>query len=837
MQADRATIEPTRPAVRAVVLDGEWRLRCTTRDQTEVPATVPGGVHAALVDAGRIGDPFVRDNVNAVAWVEEQAWTFARSAEGLGARTQSERDLLVFTSLDGLATVAVDGVELVEHRSSFRPLEIEVSGRVDDAFGIEVAFAPIRTAWEGRTIDRQWGHYAANERAFVRKPQAQFSWDHCPRLVDAAVGPVRLERRRSGRLVQPWVRTVLAEADRALVIVCADVERWDPDAALAVTAVLTTPDGRPLARGRSLDAAAKSTTFTFDVEDPALWWPNGLGEQALHGLSITLSERGEPIDEWHHEVGVRTVRLARDPLPDEPGTESFTFVVNGAPVFAKGANWVPPDLLATRSGASDRAELLGMLAATGANMVRVWGGGSYEPPDFHEACDRLGLLVWQDFMFAGARYPDEHLDFSSEVVAEASFQVARLRNHASTALWCGNNEIEWWEDVFHPRQPGHAFPGSSIERTVLPGVVHALDPDTPWWPSSPYGGDDHNSEVAGDRHHWTAWHGLWMRRRFTERVAPQRSPDATSFRHLGDDRGRFLSEFGIQAYPSLDTLARYLPDTDLRLGAPQLLARNKNLVTDRLDVFLDAHAPPRTALAGLVDWSQFVQAEGLKLAIETARRRKFSCSGALVWQWNDAWPAVSWSIVDVDRRPKAAWWALRRAFAPVLACAVEDAGGVGIWLVNDTLAPIDDVVSWRVVGFDGGLHHAAKNAVTVPANTAILVDHLAERHLSPERRNQAFVVVDSEMTRVPNRTLLGEPRELARAKPDVVTRWRNDARGLTATVASDTHALAVRFAHPDPQVSFSDNWFDLAPGEHRELHVRHRGGAPLAAEAIEVAWW
>jgi beta-mannosidase len=825
-----------------VPLDGDWRLELAgsaMSGRSDWTAAVPGGVHEALIASGTLPHPYLDYAAAAGRWVEEREWRFKRTLSGLGTRAPGERDFLVFERLDGRASVLLGGEALATHHSTFVPLELDVTGRVDADSTLEVVFEPIAAGWAGRHIEMPWGWYAPEERVWVRKPQAQFCWDHCPRYVNVGIGSVRIERRLDARLRRPWVRVLAADAGQAVVAFQVDVEAWGESAGGAMTGLtveveLLDATGRQVAAAMApvRDGAARAV---LTVDRPRRWFPNGIGPSPLYRLRAGLVCGGAALDTWEHAVGLRTLVLRREPQPEEPGCESFTFVVNGVPVFAKGADWVPPSLFASKPDDAGRVESLELLAETGANMIRNWGGGDFETDAFHDACDRLGILVWQDAMFSCARYPDDDPEFLALATAENEHHIARLRNHPSTAVLCGSNENEWHEDTHVPADPGHEFPGSRLYREVLPALVERLAPDMPYWPCSPYGGDDHNSEFAGDRHNWSTWHGMPMRRRFGEDCVNGQTSEAVGYRHLGEDRARFLSEFGVHAIPSLRTLRRYVAAEGLELGSPAMLDRDKNEVKGRLDLVLDAHAPARADLDDQIFWSQLVQAEALTLGIETARTRMWSCSGALFWQWNDCWPAISWSVVDIDLRLKAGWWAARRAFAPVLACAIVDGDDVAVFLVNDTPAPVAHEVEWSLLGFDGRRVAGRTAHVAVPASTARLVDRVPGVAGDPDLRRCALVAVSLDGASA-GRTLLAELKDLARTRPAVTVTWEVDGGGAIATLASDGHALGVHLEADDPAVHAEDNWFDLVPGHPRRILVTHRHGGTVDPAQIEVAW-
>jgi beta-mannosidase len=326
-----------------------------------------------------------------------------------------------------------------------------------------------------------------------------------------------------------------------------------------------------------------------------------------------------------------------------------------------------------------------------------------------------------------------------------------------------------------------------------------------------------------------------MQRKFGEPPGRVFTPESVGYRHLGEDMGRFISEFGVHAIPSRRTLERYIDPDDLHLGSPVMREHDKNIADGRLDMYLDAHAPPRTDLDEQIWWSQFCQAEALKLAIETARSRMWSCSGVMFWQWNDCWPAISWSVLDVDLRPKSGFWAARRAWAPLLACAIDRGDHVDIRLVNDGPDEVAPEVRWELRGFDGAVHASDAHHDAVAARTSHPVGRIDTSRLSPTERQDRFVAVllDDELV---SRTLLCEPRDLRRSRPRLEVTWGQDGDEPVAVLMADGHALAVRLEADDPAVLPEDSWFDLLPGVARRVHVRHRCGEPVDPADIEVTW-
>ena len=438
-------------------------------------------------------------------------------------------------------------------------------------------------------------------------------------------------------------------------------------------------------------------TAYLSLADPPLWWTHDLGEPALHDLRVVLSAGGEEVDARERRVGVRTLELDQRPDPEEPGTRFFRFVLNGVGIFARGANWIPADSFVGALEAGRYERLIDAALDAHMNMLRVWGGGIYEHDVFYDLCDRRGVLVWQDFMFSCATYPEAPL--AAEVELEARSQVARLGGHPCLALWCGNNENQWIHDMQFPERGGERVPGALFYDEILPRVVAELDPRTPYWPGSPFGGDDHNSRHEGDVHNWEVWHGQ-SRRRFGEPVHNAPTPESVAFTRYAEDEGRFISEFGVLAAPDRETLRRWIPAGQLSHHSPAMDHHTKDNPKNKIDMLLESVTGVAGDLDEFVDFSMIAQAEALKFGIEHFRRRAPHCSGALVWQLNDCWPVLSWALLDYHGFGKAGYYAVRRAFAPVLG-SFKDGGE--LWVTNDTGARAEGVARVRLGSFAGAV--------------------------------------------------------------------------------------------------------------------------------------
>ena len=772
--------------------------------ETWIKVSAPGDTYLALVEAGRLDDPFHGRNETEAAWVRHREWWWHTR---FSVETAAEGEIveLVFDGLDTLADIHLDGVQTASSDNMFRQVRLDVTHRAGQGeTDLAVRFHPISTAVEGQAIPawRNFQLFADEGRALVRKAQYGWGWDWGPDLPTVGVWkPVRIERRQGARIVSLGFATL--DITGAAATVRAEVEL---DQAAPVEISLLDPDGVEVAHG-SLES---SGALTFQLDQPRLWWTADLGDQPLY----TLVARTPGSAAHSRRVGIRTLTLDTSPDPDEPGTEFFRFVLNGAPIFAKGACWIPASSFIGAVPTDLYAERVAQAAAAHMNMLRVWGGGVYEDEAFYDACDAAGLLVWQDFMFACSPYPEDEA-FLANVRAEATEQVRRLRAHPCLALWCGNNEIQLLQAFDnHVSGADDRLIGLPIFDVVLPEILGQLDPVTPYRPSSPFGGANPNSMRAGDVHDWTVWHGA--------APVPDAIPigplmaqgaEGIHYTRYAEDMGRFVSEFGLHGAPRLDTLKRALRPDDLALDSAGFKARTRDHSRKAEKMASLLTGRPET-LEAYVEATRLLQAEGLKFGIEHFRRRTPHCSGAVIWQLNDCWPCVSWSLIEHDGVAKPGYFAVKRAFAPVLAAfRAGDGDTVELWITNDTLAPVSGIAAVALARFDGGEDWRGEAAFEVQPNRSVLAWR-GEASASP---NHALTVRSPTGLFPANRLLLAPVNDLTLAADPGLT---ITVEGATISVRAERYALAVQIETDDPDVMLDDNGFDLAAGETRMLTAR-----------------
>ncbi len=826
-------------------LTGPWQSRRVDSEEW-LSGNVPGGVHTDLLAVGRIPDPFVSDNELAAMWVAEADWEYRRPFTPAPPLLSEEKVFLVADGLDTIAEVRLNGELLGETNNQFRRWEWEVGARLragENKISILFAGPTTRVAREQQRRQMNGVQAAIDGAPHLRKAPCQFGWDWGPKLPSIGIWKdIRLEGRSGARLEDVHLRQVHGDG---VVTVQADVqvEAWSDgewDVALKVTA----PD-KAIAYETESKVVCGGATLAVRIEDPLLWWPNGYGEQPLYQVCMKLTSEARPVDEREYQIGLRTLELRQQ---DDAWGRSFQFVVNGTPIFAKGSNWIPADVFVSRVTDEQLKHLIRSAVATHQNMLRVWGGGFYEDDRFYDLCDHYGILVWQDFVFSCSTYPLDEPDFLENVRIEVEENVRRLRHRACLALWCGNNEIEWhWESrawAIHEREDAlrdliAEIPVLGIlkdldaERKLLPDWralrdaylrffhetlpdwLAQLDPDTAYWPSSPSSNTpfhDVNGERQGDAHYWDVWHG--------------RKP-FTAYR---TSLPRFMSEFGFQALPTMETIEAYTSPEDRNLTSRVMehhqRGRHGNglIVAQMTDSF---RVPERFA-----DWvylSLVLQAEGIRYGVEHWRRHMDRVGGTLYWQLNDCWPAASWSSIDSFGRWKALHYAAKRFYAPVLLSVEDKPPMMDLHVSNDLPNPWTGALRWSLETLSGEVAESEELAVIAAPQSDVLVASLdfSER-LTPETARRSVLVAEllregeqvsvSVHPFVPSKHLELEDAELA-----IDAHIQGGELTVRLTAQSLARFVEVKLAGA-PDVVFSDNYFDLPGGGEAIISCPLPGG-------------
>jgi beta-mannosidase len=806
--------------------------------------SLPGDIHEGLFTDGEICDFHGEGGEAACKWISAKEWWWRHSFDAAPC-TPGERLILRFQGLDTFATIYLNGAEIGRSDNMFLGQDIDVTELVRAGANLlALRFDPVALRLEGRTASSWPGIGAGVEetkRNLVRKAQFGWGWDWGPSLPTIGIWrPVELKRERGAAIAALQFRTLaLSDDGSAEVRVDVEIEAFAAVASLALDIAIAGPDGA-LLLSQPCDLSRKGerdvATLTARIADARLWWTADLGEQPLYQVNATLRQGADELDRRELRVGIRTIVLDTSPDPDEPGTEFFRFILNGRSIFAKGACWIPAHSLV---GALTREHYRPLIEATargGMNMLRVWGGGIYEHDAFYDLCDEQGVLVWQDFMFACSPYPENYPDLVASIEAEAAYQVQRLRHHPSLALWCGNNENQFIQD-FVNEAVGVKLPleGTLFYDRIIPEQVAKLDPAVPYWPGSPFGGPHANSMKAGDLHNWTVWHGLPPVPDDKSTGPVDRSPEGVAYQRYAEDMGRFISEFGIQASPVMETLRRSVPADQLSLKSPAMENRIKDNPTNKVDAMLEPATGLPSTMEEYVDFTQITQAEGLKFGIEHYRRRKPHCSGTLIWQLNDCWPGVSWSLLDFYGFAKAGYHYVRRVYAPLMASfkPLED-GSVELWITNDQARDASGGLVIELVDMNSGTIWHDTVRYSVPDNGSERVWSAVAEHIAAAP-SRVLTVRAADEAFPANRHFFAAIKDLDRPK-DVTPSVAIEQLGpneVKITLGAAAYLYFVHLLVPSETALFSDNYFDMAAGETRTVTVSDVA-RPLSAADIVV---
>jgi len=791
-------------------------------------AEVPGCAHTDLLRHGKIPDPYWGRNETLLQDLENQDWTYRCEFPVRPELFDEERVDLVFDGIDTVAVIVLNGREIARVDNMFISCRCDVTGLLErnKKNVLEVRFRSPMKEIAGRLTGAdlvEWNDPVGGSSR-LRKQQCAFGWDWGPRLVSSGLWkPVSLEAWTGNRIRSVGVRQEHANGKVALTF----TPRLEHGRAGRLEGMISC-EGQIVAEFQGLEA---------EISEPRLWWPSGHGSQPLYDVSLRWTDRTTgAVSVWKTKIGLRTIVLDRH--PDAFG-ESFQFVVNGRPIFAKGANWIPADSFVARVTREDYDDLLTSAVDAHMNMIRVWGGGIYEMEDFYDLCDAKGLLVWQDFMFACALYPGDRR-FLQSVRAEAEDQVRRLAHRACLALWCGNNEIEQMPQEIL-KTPARKKAYESVFYAILPKAVETFDGATAYWPSSPHNPEGyaagHNNENAGDSHFWDVWHS--------------RKPVKT----YEEKKFRFCSEFGMQSYCSPEVAATFCAPGDLNVFGPVMENHQKNGAGNLIimDYISRLYRFPKDFRA-LSYLSQLNQAYCMKIGIEHFRRSMPRTMGALYWQLNDCWPVASWSSLEYGGRWKALHFEARRFFAPALLSLkvlgdetlginntlVSTIHGAEIHVLHDGPAPRQPArVTWSLETLDGRVLRSGSRKCTLPYGEPLLVATLDFRK-EIARHGAAELYLRGELRTAGGSTayrtaFFTAPRSLnLRRKPISAAVKKLSPFSHELTLESPAFHHAVQVDVPGKRFQIDDNFVDLYPGTPRTLTLTF--SEPISLSALRDGW-
>ncbi|MBB5065835.1 glycoside hydrolase family 2 protein [Granulicella mallensis] len=825
-----------RPRVR-VPLDSQWTVRqlpddglAASRDSTPpradggwFPATVPGDVHLDLLHNGKIPDPFYRDNESKLQWIEKVGWEYQTSIRATPSVLSREHIELVFEGLDTACTIFLNGQRVAAPDNMFREWRIDVKPLLRAGSNeLQIVFpAPMKAAEAVAEKDPWHSRTHTDPKGYIRKAVYEFGWDWGPRFGTSGVfRPAYLELWDDARVDDIFVEQENIAAGSAHLDVHTDILASSQIKALVSISYGTGKTELHADRAVTLTPGNNRISIPIEITHPQLWYPSGYGAQPIYHFHVSVKENGRELDAKEAKTGLRSVVLRRD--LDKWG-RSFEFVVNGIPVFAKGADVIPFDSFPSRVTSANYRRILQSAKDANMNMVRLWGGGYYETEEFYDQCDELGLMIWHDLMFGNNWQPGTYA-FKQDIEQEAEYQMTRLRNHPSIVLWSGNNETELLRDWNGNGQ----LPAPVHERIwedyltefsgILARTVARVDPQTPYWPSSPSADYEELSDTyqSGDNHDWTVWHGN------------------ADFSEYEKRPWRFVSEYGFQSFPELKSVESFtLPEDRTSIFTPVMLIHQKNNDGNKIihDYMTRYYGEPKDFPSFLYA-SQVLQAEGIKVGAESFRRKRPETMGSIFWQLNDCWPVASWASIDYYGRWKALQYYARRFYAPVLVSPHVEDGTLAIYVVSDRTKSESANLHLRIMHFDGSVVKEIKQTVDVAplASTVYLKVPLADLKEQDGKSvdlTKVFASVElSAEGETPSSNLVyfAPTKQIKLPQPDINTVLTKDGTGYDLELKSAVLARSVfiSFDHLDAQLS--DNYVDLLPGQAVRLHIKSDAG-------------
>lgn len=812
-------------------LHSDWTF-CQVGDTLWSDAKVPGTIHQDLLNHNRIPNPFYGMNEEAVQWVENEDWMYRTSFVVTEEQLNRDAAVLELDGLDTYADVFLNGALILRSDNMFVGHKVPVKsvlrkGENRLLIRFRSAVKEALPQWETNGFDYPADNDHSSKRVsiYTRKAPYSYGWDWGIRLATCGIWrPVRLVFSDVARIEDYYVRQASVSASKADVDNRLEITNVTSQPVLALLKVAyhySANDTKEVQKQIELRPGENTVSLPVMIDNPHLWMPNGWGEPSLYKFTASVSVDGVEVASQERQVGLRSIRVV---MEDDEHGKSFYFEVNGYPMFAKGANFIPDDALLPNVTTERYKRIFEDVKAANMNMLRVWGGGIYEDDKFYDEADRNGILIWQDFLFACTTYPHDPL-FLKRVEAEAEYNIKRLRGHASLAMWCGNNEIYegvryWgWKNKYTAEAFAEMNRGYDVLfRQLLPDMVKRFDSDRFYMHGSPYEanwGRPESWKIA-DSHNWGTWYG--------------RKP----FESFDSEIPRFMSEYGFQAFPEMKTIRTFAEEKDFELESPVMNAHQKATIGNALiKQTMSLYYKVPAKFEDLVYVGLVLQGQGMRHGIEAHRRNRPYCMGSLFWQLNDSWPVVSWSSIDYYGNWKAMQYQSQRAFAPVLINAIKEGDDLCVYLISDELQDRDDVrLTVELMDFDGKSHGKWTHSGKLSANTSMLfLKKRVDEFLSKQDAATSFLRFT---LKAKNGAALADevfyfayPKDQKLPEARIETSVKRRGEAIEMTLKADKLARDIFIEVPVQGVRFSDNFFDLLPGQRKKITITSPEGYSL----------
>ena len=813
-----------------ITISDNW-IFASEEDSVWLPAKVPGTVHTDLIDNKIIEDPFFRLNEQEVQWIDKKEWRYKTNINIDLETFNSQNIFLEFKGLDSYSDIFLNNSLLLKTDNMFRSYILDIKKYVDLGDNkLEIVFeSPIKKGLEkkenlgydvpisGNDL-AEIGQVEGNKRVsvFTRKAGYHFGWDWGPRLVTSGIWkPIKLISWNNFKINDVYLKQEI-QANKGLIN--AEVEIFFDDNYISRDCFLeirVSGNGETLKNKIKISKNSNESIFNISIEidQLELWWPNGMGNQFLYDVEIIVSDK-EFKDSKKMKLGFRTIELVRE--PDSIGT-SFYFKVNNHPVFMKGVNYIPQDVFLSRPNNLDYETILSAAVNANMNMIRVWGGGIYERDIFYDLCDKKGLLVWQDFMFACAMYPGND-SFLKNVKEEAIQNIKRLRNYTSLALWCGNNEVltawenwGWKENEIKNQSQEIAdtiFKAyDNIFHKILPDLVENLDSKRSYWPSSPGGGFGEKQKLeSGNAHYWWVW---WGKKPFSS---------------YNDSIPRFMAEFGFQSFPEFNSVKNYTNEEDHNIYSEVMKSHQRSSIgNETIEEYLKRDYNTPKDFENFLYVSQLLQAQGIKIGIEAHRRNRHRCMGSLYWQLNDCWPVASWSGIDYYGKWKALHYSVKDAFSNFLISHDFKNDTLNIFIVSDSLVDINGLLKIELMDFEGNQIKTWEEKIIVESNrSSIKMKISKDDYFDRTKIDKSFLYLALEDSQkkllAENKIFFKAYKDLQLPKTKLNFEVSETANYFEVNLKNEKFAKDV-FVVSNSTNNFSDNFFDIMPNSKKTIKI------------------
>jgi beta-mannosidase len=799
--------------MKIIDLSGDWEFGMP--DGTWYPGILPGCNYLDLIANKLVDDPFFEENEKEAASFARYDYRYRKIFYAENIVIDNDYTELVIGQIDLFAIVTLNGTIVAKTDNAFKVYRIDITNHIKHGDNeIEILFKnPLPYMRKmGKAFKAKSYGIGVIGKNMVRKPQYHFGWDWGPNLPPVGIRDmIQIQSYTHARFISLRADQIHADG-HVMLRITSEIDCLQTSVPSLLSVSLTFPDGHI---EKCIEKISSQTIISeFFIVNPVLWWPNGMGEQVLYTLradllSITSGNlndnpsQTELLDTWNKEIGLRTVKLNTE--ADFWG-HNFMFAVNGIPIFAKGANWIPSDSFVNRTTPEKLDFYIRNARDANMNMLRVWGGGYYESDYFYELCDRYGILIWQDLAFACSSYPLLDPGFKENIHSEIKDNVQRLRHHACIALWCGNNEVFFGRTL--SGKSALTMAHDTFFYNELPAWIAEDDPSTPYWPGSPSSGSPEiraNDLRSGDTHLWQVWHGLQSISAF------QKMPT------------RFCAEFGMESMPSMQAILSFTGETDLQPFSKAMRSHQKSPGGNEkmLWYILGEYKNPGS-FEDFVYLSQLVQARAVDAGVRFWRRYKGQCNGALFWQYNDCWPVASWSSIDYLGKFKILQRHARHFFASrILSCAAHKSG-VDIYLVNDSPQEISGTVQWDVEDFDGNIVSSGECASTTGGMSVVWIERLVYATILNGRSRRDTLMflrlIDRDGKVIAVQTVFFVKEKKVRFKsPQFSTEFHTDNKMAYLTIHSNIPAVNVAVEIDAARDHLSDNYFNLRANESKTL--------------------